>query len=64
MRFNLQAILALLVSIGGLTAHPEVMGLLPEKWALAVTIIGIIAQAFTQQVARTPSERVLDSRRF
>ncbi len=50
--FNWKAIIALLVQIGGLAAHPEFMNLLPENWALAITFIATLAQALTQPVGR------------
>jgi hypothetical protein len=60
MIVNWQAIAAMLISIGGLTAHPELLGFLPEWLSLTLTIAGIVGQALTQQVARIPATRMED----
>lgn len=60
MIFNWKAALALIVSICGLASRPEALGLLPDTWANAITLVGLVAQAITQQVARTPQKRAED----
>lgn len=61
MIINYQAVLALILSIAGLASHPEVLNLLPESWAAGLTLLGIVAQAVTQQVARQPITRDSDA---
>lgn len=41
---------ALVISVAGIMTHPEILGLLPEKWAVAVSGIGIILQAITKSL--------------
>jgi hypothetical protein len=60
MKFNLKAVLALLVSVIGFLSHPEILGLLPEKVAIIITALGMAMQAFAQQIARHPVNRVDD----
>lgn len=55
-RIRLPALGGLLVSLGGLAAHPEILGLLPEKAAILVSVIGAAIQAYTKAIARTPEE--------
>ena len=51
-RINLKAIGAAIVSVGGLLSHPEVMNVLPEKYALGVSILGVIAQSVTSPIKK------------
>jgi hypothetical protein len=44
-------IVAALTSIAGILASPAVLGVLPTKYAAAVTIAGVVLQAFTKGVA-------------
>ena len=41
-------VLALLLSLAALAAHPEVLNLMPEKWAFLGSALGIVAQGFTK----------------
>jgi hypothetical protein len=43
-------ILAALVTIGGIVTSPVVAGLLPGKYAAAITAAGALLQAFTKPV--------------
>lgn len=45
---KLPAILMLLVSVISLASHPEILNLLPEKWAFIGSAIGILGQGFTR----------------
>lgn len=51
-RLHLPALGGLLVSLAGLAAHPEVLALLPEKAALAVSVIGAAWQAYTRGITK------------
>ncbi len=55
-RIRLPALGGVLVSVGGLLAHPEILNFLPEKWAVAVSAVGIAIQAVTKAITRTPEE--------
>ena len=60
MIVNWQAIAALLVSIGGLATHPQFLNVLPPWASLTLTVVGLVGQAFTQQIARVPVSRQED----
>jgi hypothetical protein len=55
-RIRLPALGGILVSVGGLLSHPEILNLLPEKWALVASASGILIQAVTKALVRTPEE--------
>lgn len=48
LKSKLPAIIAILVSVGGLLTHPEILGLLPEKIALSLSALGIVLQAISK----------------
>lgn len=52
MRFDWKALIALLISIGGLASHPELLNIFPEKVSIMISVIGVIAQGFTKELAR------------
>lgn len=39
-----------LVTLAGIASSPELLGVLPGKWAAAVTIAGVVLQAATKGV--------------
>jgi hypothetical protein len=47
---NKKATLALFISVAGLVSHPEILGLLSEKWAGYFSLLGIILQALTKAI--------------
>lgn len=44
------AFIAILVAVSGLLMHPDILGVLPEKWAVVVSGVGILLQAITRSV--------------
>lgn len=40
------------ISIVGLLSHPEVLNILPENFAAAISVIGIILQALSKSVVK------------
>lgn len=43
-------IVSALVTLTGIAASPELLGVLPAKWAAVVTIVGVVLQAITKGV--------------
>ena len=53
------AVLGVVISIGGLASHPEILALLPEKAAVIVSAVGVVIQALTKPIIREEHERHL-----
>ena len=44
------ALIALLIAVAGLATHPDILGLLPEKWSFIVSGFGAFLQAITRSL--------------
>jgi len=57
-RFHVAGLLSALVSIAGLLSHPEILNLLPEKYAVIMSAAGVVLQAITKGVQHGATELV------
>lgn len=57
-RFHTAGVVSALVAIGGLLSHPEILNLLPEKYAVIVSAIGVLLQAITKGVHHGGTELI------
>lgn len=49
-RFHTAGALSALIAIAGLLSHPEILNLLPEKYAVILSAVGVILQSVTKGV--------------
>lgn len=60
VHINWAGVLGVVVSVGSLLSHPEILNLLPERWAVIGSAIGVAIQALTNPAARTYQARATD----
>lgn len=60
VHFNWKGILGLTITLGSLLSHPEILNLLPERWAVIGSIVGAAIQAATNPAARRYQARAVD----
>lgn len=42
--------ISLIISLAGMMTHPEILGLLPERWAVGISFLGMLLQAITKRI--------------
>jgi uncharacterized membrane protein YfcA len=57
-RFHVAGVLSALVSVGGLLSHPEILNLLPEKYAVVMSAVGVVLQAITKGVQHGSTQMI------